>query len=95
MAKPWMIDELAHAGPDHLDPGFVAGYDEKQGHPDPAEDLSAFFAHGLTGTSTIVDRGAGTRQFALAAAQRFGHVIAIDVSPVMLKVLGDRRRQPE
>jgi hypothetical protein len=25
MVKPWMLDELAHAGPEHLDPGFVAG----------------------------------------------------------------------
>lgn len=90
MAKPWMIDELARAGPEHLDLSFVAGYDQKQGHPDPAEDLSVFAAYGLTRTSTIVDLGAGTGQFALAAAQRFGHVIAIEVSPVMVKVLGDR-----
>lgn len=90
MAKPWVIDELAHAGPEHLDPGFVAVYDQKQGYPDPAEDLSIFEAHGLNGTSTIVDLGAGTGQFALASAQRFGHVTAVDVSPVMLKLLGDR-----
>ena len=36
-----MIDELAHAGPEHLDEAFVAGYDRKQGYPDPAEDLAA------------------------------------------------------
>jgi SAM-dependent methyltransferase len=90
MAKPWMIDELAHAGPEHLDPGFVAGYDQKQGHPDPTEDLAVFATHGLTGTSTIVDLGAGTGQFALAAAQRFGHVTAVDVSPAMRKLLRDR-----
>jgi ubiquinone/menaquinone biosynthesis C-methylase UbiE len=90
MAKPWVIDELAHAGPEHLDTGFVTGYDQKQGHPDPAEDLAVFAAHGLTGTSTIVDLGAGTGQFALAAARHFGHVIAVDVSPAMLKLLADR-----
>jgi hypothetical protein len=33
-----MLDELAHAGAEHLDPGFVAGFDRKQGYPDPAED---------------------------------------------------------
>jgi hypothetical protein len=54
MNAPWMIDELAHAGPEHLDPAFVAGYDVKQGHPDPAEDLAALLAHGLDRTSTIV-----------------------------------------
>jgi ubiquinone/menaquinone biosynthesis C-methylase UbiE len=90
MGKTWMIDESAHAGPDHLDPAFVAVYDEKQGHPDPEEDLSLFAAHGLDRTSTIVDLGAGTGQFALAAATRFGHVTAVDVSPAMLRLLGDR-----
>ena len=25
----WELDELAHAGPEHLDPAYVAGYDEK------------------------------------------------------------------
>ena len=90
MAKPWMIDELAHAGREHLDSDFVAGYDQKQGYPDPAEDLAVFASHGLTRTSTIVDLGAGTGQFALAAARRFGHVTAVDVSPTMLKLLEDR-----
>jgi hypothetical protein len=59
VAEAWMIDELAHAGPEHLDPAFVAGYDRKQGHPDPAEDLDAFAAHGLDASSAIVDLGAG------------------------------------
>ena len=40
MASAWMLDELVHAGPDHLDPAFVAGFDRKQGYPDPAEDLA-------------------------------------------------------
>ena len=35
MTTPWMLDELAHAGPEHLDPDFVAGYERKQGYPDP------------------------------------------------------------
>jgi len=85
-----MIDELAHAGPEHLDPAFVAGYDRKQGYPDPAEDLDAFEAHGLGASSAVVDLGAGAGQFALAAARRFGHVTAVDVSPAMLTVLRER-----
>jgi SAM-dependent methyltransferase len=90
MPEPWMIDELAHAGPEHLDPAFVAGYDRKQGYPDPAADLAAFEAHGLDGTSAVVDLGAGSGQFALAAARRFGHVTAVDVSPVMVALVGER-----
>ena len=33
--EPWLLDEIAHAGPEHLDPAFVAGFDRKQG-TDPA-----------------------------------------------------------
>ena len=87
MTESWMIDELAHAGPEHLDPAFVAGYDRKQGYPDPAEDLAVFEAHGLDGTSEVLDFGAGSGQFSLAAARRFGHVTAVDVSPAMLAEL--------
>jgi len=85
-----MIDELAHAGPEHLDAAFVAGYDRKQGHPDPAEDLAILAAHGLDGASVVVDLGAGSGQFALAAAHRFGHVTAVDVSPAMIALLQER-----
>jgi SAM-dependent methyltransferase len=87
MDESWMLDELAHAGPEHLDEAFIAGYDRKQGYPDPDEDLAAFAAAGLDGTSTIVDLGAGTGQFAVPAARRFGRVIAADVSPAMLAAI--------
>jgi SAM-dependent methyltransferase len=90
VSESWMIDELAHAGPEHLDAAFVAGYDRKQGYPDPAEDLASCEAHGLDRTSAIVDLGAGSGQFALAAAGRFGHVTAVDVSPAMIAVLRER-----
>ena len=90
MTDAWMIDELAHAGPEHLDAAFVAGYDRKQGHPDPAEDLAIFEAHGLDGASDVLDLGAGSGQFAFAAARRFGHVTAVDVSPAMIAVLRER-----
>jgi SAM-dependent methyltransferase len=85
-----MIDELAHAGAEHLDAAFVAGYDRKQGHPDPAEDLAILAARGLDGDSAVVDLGAGSGQFALAAARRFGHVTAVDVSPATIALLQER-----
>lgn len=89
-SKAWMLDELAHAGPEHLDPAFVAGYDRKQGLPDPAGDLAVLRAHGMAPASTLVEFGAGTGRFALAAARQFRHVIAVDVSPAMLEVLRAR-----
>jgi SAM-dependent methyltransferase len=86
-AESWLLDELAHAGPEHLDAEFIAGFDRKQGHPDPAEDIAAFAGRGLDGSSAIADLGAGTGQFAIPAARRFGHVTAVDVSPAMLAEL--------
>lgn len=90
MVKPWMLDELAHAGPEHLDPGFVAGFDRKQGYPDFADDLAVLADHGIGSASTLVDLGAGTGRFALAAAPRVGRVVAVDVSPAMQAALRDR-----
>jgi ubiquinone/menaquinone biosynthesis C-methylase UbiE len=90
MTWPWRIDELAHAGPEHLDPGFVAGFDRKQGYPDPAGDLAALREHGIGAASTVVDLGAGTGRFALAAAAEVFRVVAVDVSAAMLAALRDR-----
>jgi ubiquinone/menaquinone biosynthesis C-methylase UbiE len=85
-----MLDELAHAGPEHLDETFITGYDKKQGYPDPAEDLAAFEEHGLGPSSRVVDLGAGTGQFAIPAARRFGHVTAVDVSPAMVAAMREK-----
>jgi ubiquinone/menaquinone biosynthesis C-methylase UbiE len=85
-----MLDETAHAGPEHLDADFVAGFDRKQGHPDPAGDLAVFTARGLGPGSVLADLGAGTGRFALAAARRFAHVTAVDVSPAMVEFLRAR-----
>jgi SAM-dependent methyltransferase len=85
--ETWMIDELAHAGSEHLDAGFIAGFDRKQGYPDAETDIAALEAHGLGHTSAVVDLGAGTGQFAIPAARRFGRVTAVDVSPAMLAAL--------
>jgi ubiquinone/menaquinone biosynthesis C-methylase UbiE len=87
--EAWMIDELAHAGPEHLDPGFVAGFDRKQG-TDPAPAVAALRRHGLGAGSVLVDFGAGTGTLALAAAPLCRQVIAVDVSPAMLARLRDR-----
>lgn len=80
----WYVDELAHAGAEHLDPEFVAGYDRKQGHPTADEDIEVLRSFGLGPDSVVLDMAAGTGQFALAASAAFGRVIAVDVSSVMV-----------
>jgi ubiquinone/menaquinone biosynthesis C-methylase UbiE len=93
MDASWIPDELAYAGPEHLDPAFVAGYDRKAGYEagtrsDVDEDLAALAAQGVDGT--LVDLGAGTGRLALAAAPGFRRVVAVDVSPAMLHVVRER-----
>lgn len=87
----WYPDELAHAGPEHLDAAYVAAYDRKA-QTDPAEDLALLREMGLTEDATLVDLGAGTGVFALAAAPLCRRVIAVDVSPAMIAYL---RQQAE
>jgi SAM-dependent methyltransferase len=85
-----MLDELAHAGPEHLDADFIAGYDRKQGFPDAEAHIGAFERFGLGPASVVADLGTGTGQFAVPAARRFGRVIAVDVSPAMVAVVRAR-----
>lgn len=89
MAHEWFLDELAHAGPEHLDPAFVAGFNRKQG-TDPVDDVAVLRRLGIGAASTVVDLGAGTGAFTLAAARHLGRVIAVDVSPAMLASLRER-----
>jgi ubiquinone/menaquinone biosynthesis C-methylase UbiE len=93
MERPsWFPDELALAGVEHRDPTYVAGYDQKTGF-DPSEELALLRSRGLGAASTLVDMGAGTGTFALAAAAICRRVIAVDVSPVMLAALGAKTEQ--
>ena len=43
MDNAWLLDELAFAGGEHVDIEFVGGYDHKQGQPDPAPEVEAFW----------------------------------------------------
>jgi SAM-dependent methyltransferase len=86
------IDETALAGAEHLDPNYVAGYDRKAGF-DPAEDLAVLRSHGLGPGTTLIDFGAGTGTFALAAASYCDRVIAVDVSPAMARTIRTRVRR--
>lgn len=87
--RDWLFDERAHAGPEHLEPDYVAAYDVKAGI-NPEDEIAALRELGLSASSTFVDLGAGTGLVALAAAQICGHVIAVDVSPAMLETIQER-----
>jgi SAM-dependent methyltransferase len=87
-APRWTLDELAHAGQEHLDADYVATYDRKSGpYFDAAEEVDLLLRNGVDEKSTVVDLGAGTGAFALAAAPHCRRVVAVDVSPKMLATL--------
>ena len=90
-----MLNERDHAGPDHLDPDSIPGFDREQGHPDPEPDLALLRSYGLGEESTVVDMGAGTGQFAVPAARHFGRVVAVEVSPAMARALRGRADGPD
>jgi ubiquinone/menaquinone biosynthesis C-methylase UbiE len=79
----WEFDETGHAGAEHLDPQYVAGYDRKAG-TDPDDDVAVLRRAGVNEHSTVVDLGAGTGTFAVAMAPWCREVIAVDVSAPML-----------
>jgi ubiquinone/menaquinone biosynthesis C-methylase UbiE len=89
----WWLDELAHAGREHLDELHSRRYDAKM-DAQAAAEVDALAATGvLVPGSTVVDLGAGSGQFALAAAEVCGRVVAVDVSPVMLERLLEKRER--
>jgi len=85
-----MLDEIASAGRENLDDGHVARYDAKE-NADAGAEMLLCRELGLGRDATVVDLGAGTGQFALAAAAAYARVVAVDVSPVMLERLRAKR----
>lgn len=84
----WQIDEVASIGRENLDPDHVARYDDKE-DSGAASEVALLRSLGYGSETVVVDLGAGTGQFALAAAESFGRVVAVDPSPVMLARLRD------
>jgi SAM-dependent methyltransferase len=85
----WMLDEVASAGRENLDPVHVARYDGKE-DAGAAGEVALLGEWGLGPGAVVVDIGAGTGQFVLAAAPVCERVVAVDVSPVMLEALRGR-----
>jgi SAM-dependent methyltransferase len=82
----WTYDEAQHAGAEHLDDAQVEAYDQKAQVP-AADELEWLRALGLNTQHTLVDLGAGTGEVALAAAAVCRRVVAVDVSPTMVRLL--------
>ena len=82
----WLLDEMADAGRENLDARHVARYDAKE-DGGAADEIALLRQLGLTSASVVVDIGAGTGQFAIAAAPACARMVAVDVSPVMLDLL--------
>ena len=80
------LTKLSHAGQEHLDETYVAGYDEKS-PTDWSEDVAELQALGIGASSTVVDLGAGTGTFAQAIAADVQRVVAVDVSEAMVAKL--------
>jgi SAM-dependent methyltransferase len=86
-----VLDELAFAGPEHLDARYVEGYDQKA-RVDPEPDLALLRERGLGTRSTLVDFGAATGTFALAAAAEAARVVAVDPSPLMVAAAQEKAK---
>ncbi|CAA9589059.1 MAG: hypothetical protein AVDCRST_MAG86-4314 [uncultured Truepera sp.] len=82
----WWPDEITSVGRENLDADHVSRYDVKE-NAHATEELRLLKELGLNGHSEVVDIGAGTGQFTLAAASACARVIAVDISPVMLAAL--------
>lgn len=82
----WFVDEVSYAGRENLDAGHVERYDVKE-DASPAAEVALLAEHGLTRNSLVVELGAGTGQFTVEVAPACAQVIAVDVSPVMLRRL--------
>lgn len=89
MTGGWYPDERALAGPEHLEPEYVAAYEEKT-RLDLDAALALLRRHGLGSDTTLVDLGCGTGLLAAAAGVEAWRVVGVDPSPAMLDVA--RRR---
>ena len=88
-APSWFIDELNYAGRENLDPGHAARYDAKE-DASAAGEVALLEGLGLTRESVVVEFGAGTGQFSVEVAPACARLIAVDVSPIMLRQLEDK-----
>ena len=89
MGWNWWPDEIAHGGPEHLDPAYVERFDRKSS-TDWSATVESLAGLGIGSTSTVLDIGAGTGTFALAVRPYVGRLVAVDPSPAMVALMRER-----
>src|SRR3954451_2408769 len=82
----WFPDELASAGRENVDVDHVSRYDAKM-DAGAAAEVALLRGLGLDERSVVVDVGAGTGQLTVEIAPACARVVAVDVSPAMLRRL--------
>ncbi len=87
----WLLNEVASAGRENLDPAHVDRYDDKE-DADAEKEVEFCENLGLVSSSTVVEFGSGTGQFTTAVASKCARVVAVDVSAVMQSRLHDKLR---
>jgi len=85
----WFPDEIGLAGRENLDEEHVQRYDGKM-DADAAAETDLLRSYGLGAETVLLEFGPGTGQFTLAVARTAARVIAVDVSPPMLRSLGQK-----
>ncbi len=94
MTRPpvWQWNEIQQVGTDYSDVGEVERYERRMGEfrDLPAEDAAILAALALPDNSRLLEIGTGSGHFARAAARAGHRVMAIDVSPAMLRYAEQR-----
>ncbi len=84
MTSTWYFDELKMAGVDFQDVAQVEAYDRNQTSSTPEKEQALVTRLGILAGQTVIDLGAGTGTFAIAAAMAGASVHAVDISQAML-----------
>jgi putative AdoMet-dependent methyltransferase len=79
----WQYNELQRLAVDFHDPRRVEVYDSQQG-TDLEHERQLVRSLGISDQDTVIEYGAGTGAFLLAAAPVCAHIHAIDVSQAMI-----------
>lgn len=87
-APAWQYDETRHTGADFADPRYAESYDDRMARlRDVTAANEAILGRlDLAGHHVVIDFGAGTGDFALAASEVCREVYAVDIAPAMLAV---------